>query len=534
MNADRSLSPHERRLRAAVLTLLAAVTLAKIVAAARLDLFGDEAVYWQCAQRPELHHTVLPFMTASLVRLGTWTVGDTTLGVRLCFLLIGALFPFVIHRLALPLVGEARAWLAAGSSLIVPATAHLGLIAVPDVPLLFFAALAFLGLERATRSGKTGPWLLAAAAIALGMCSHYRFILVPAGALLYLVTTRNGRAHWSRPGPWILLGGLAVGFLPTLVHTLRSGFGAVDYYLGGRHGEAVQPQAIVSHIAEQGAIITPLLYVALMGVLVDLVRRAVGGDDRAQLLALLALPNLLVFLVASPFHDVEMLTMHWPAPGYLPLLLYLPGALSRLRRWSSTRLWAAVVGFVPASGALAMLVGIAFLATGGHAYPGMLRGFEGWSELSGKLRSKLTTIKEGPDQRKLIVAGNYKLGANLEFGLRGEADVLILDHPINHLHGRASAFDHWGIGEIELSERVGQEALVILQRDVVESLGVRTWMAHVRSRFERLEPLDELRLGKGQRKAFLVMRGIVAPAPWSLRRRSRSAASPNAAAPVAD
>ena len=493
--------------------LLAVVTVGKIAAATRLDLFGDEAFYWQCAQRPDLHYADHPFMTATLVRLGTVILGDTLLGVRFFFLAIGAFFPLLVHRLARPLVGEARAWLAAGSSLIVPATAHLGLFAVPEVPLLFFAALAFLGLERATRTGKTGAWILAAAAIALGLSSHYRFILVPAGAFLYLLSTRNGRSQWSGSGPWILLGGLAIGLFPATTHNLASGFETIEYYLAGRHGSDVKPLAIVGHLVEQAAIVTPLLYLTLLGVLVDLLRRAARGDDRAQLLALLALPYLLVFLLASPFHDVPLITMHWPAAGYLPLLLYLPATLFRLRRWSSTRLWGTVVGLVPASGVLAMLVGLAFLATGGHAYPGMLWEFEGWSELTGRLHSKLTTIEKGLGPRRLVVAGNYKLGANLEFGLRGEADVVILDHPINHLHGRASAFDHWGIGEIELSKRAGEEALVILQRDVVEARGVTAWMAHVRSRFERLETIDELRLGKGRRKAFLVLRGVVARTP---------------------
>ncbi|MCZ6506967.1 MAG: glycosyltransferase family 39 protein [Acidobacteria bacterium] len=509
MDTDRSLSPGERRLRAVVLALLVLVTLGKITAATRLDLFGDEAFYWQCAQRPELHSADHPFMTATLVRLGTVTLGDTTLGVRLLFLVIGVLFPLVIHRLALPLVGETQAWLAAGLSLLVPATGHLGLLAVPEVPLLFFAALAFHGLERATRTGKTLYWTLAAVAMALGLSSHYRYILVPAGAFLYLLSTPDRRSLWRRPGPWILLGGLAVGLIPALTHNLANGFEAVEYYLAGRHGSEVEALALYDHLVDQAAFVTPLLYLVLLGTLVDLVRRALRGDDRAQLMALLALPHLLVFLLASPFHDVPLLTIHWPAVGYVPLLVYLPAALTRLKSWSPTRLWRALVGLIPASGAVLMLGGLALLATERHTYPEILWEFEGWSELTGRVRSELSAVDKGPGRRSLIVADNYKLGAHLEFGLGSEADILILDHPINRLHGRATAFDPWQIGEVELSNRVGQEALVIIQRDVEGVADVLDWMAHVSSRFERLEPVDEIRLGRGRRKAFLLYLGVV-------------------------
>ena len=275
----------------------------------------------------------------------------------------------------------------------------------------------------------------------------------------------------------------------------------------------MHPGAIVSHVAEQGAIVTPLLYLTLLGVLVDLARRALGGGDRAQLLVFLALPHLVVFLVASPVHDVQMVTMHWPAAGYLPLLVYLPATLSRLRDRFPTRMGNAVAGMVPASGALAVLVGLAFLTTGGSTRLGVLWEFEGWSEIAARVRSELATVESRPGQRKLVVADNYKLGANLEFGLHDEADVLILDHPVNHLHGRASAFGDWEIGEEELARRAGQEAVVVVQRDVVESGEGKAWLTHVRSRFEGLGSVEELRAGRGRRKAFVIARGVVADTP---------------------
>ena len=114
---------------------------------------------------------------------------------------------------------------------------------------------------------------------------------------------------------------LLPGCVPTVVHNLRSDFAPVRYHLADRHGTRPRPEALLEHVATQAALVTPLLFVALIGVLVVLCRRAARGEDRAQLLSIFALTHLGTFLLASPLADDELISAHWPVPGYLPLLL---------------------------------------------------------------------------------------------------------------------------------------------------------------------------------------------------------------------
>ena len=57
-------------MKRAIVFAFLVLTAAKVVVAANLDLFGDEAFYWQSSQRPALSYADSPFMTAMLVRAG--------------------------------------------------------------------------------------------------------------------------------------------------------------------------------------------------------------------------------------------------------------------------------------------------------------------------------------------------------------------------------------------------------------------------------------------------------------------------------
>ena len=71
--------------------LFVAVFAIKLMVAARLPVFVDEAFYWLEGQHLAPAYSDLPGLTAWLARLGVTLGGDTALGLRLPFLLIAAL-----------------------------------------------------------------------------------------------------------------------------------------------------------------------------------------------------------------------------------------------------------------------------------------------------------------------------------------------------------------------------------------------------------------------------------------------------------
>ena len=141
-----------------LLTGMALILALKLVLACALDLYSDEIFYWQASTKPALAYSDLPFMAALLAGTGTALLGDTALGVRALFLAMGTSIPLLVYWIARPLMPARQALEAAGLALCMPLCAFLGLLAVPDVPLLFFGLLMTGYLERATRLGTLPYW----------------------------------------------------------------------------------------------------------------------------------------------------------------------------------------------------------------------------------------------------------------------------------------------------------------------------------------------------------------------------------------
>jgi len=56
------------------------------------------------------------------------------------------------------------------------------------------------------------------------------------------------------------------------------------------------------------------------------------------------------------------------------------------------------------------------------------------------VRARLAQLPAGTR----ILAGDFKIGAELGFA-RGDANILVLDHPLNRKHGRAPQLALWGL-----------------------------------------------------------------------------------------
>ncbi|MFH0945482.1 MAG: glycosyltransferase family 39 protein [Planctomycetota bacterium] len=498
-----------------ILLFFLLLMLGKTFAASRLDLFGDEAFYFMCSGRMDVAFADHPFMTALLVKIGTSLLGPVELGCRLVFLLLGALFPLLIFRLARPLVGSRDAWLAAGLSLVMPATAHLGLLALPDVPHLFLAALALLLFLRAVERPAT--WLFVAAGVvtALGLSTHYRFVLVPFSFGLCLILTRSGRALLRTRGPWLALLTMLPGLLPALLYNVRLDFAPFRYQAMDRHGSGFDLKALAEHIPAQMVATTPLMYVVLVATLVVMLRRMRQGDARMAPLALFSLSHLGLYLLASPITDASHASIHWPAPGYLPLLVFAPGILREFLQRKPTRLRRALVVATPGLGVL--VLSLAFLELNTHLFriQSLARPFAGWTEVAREAGRQLADHPElaRAGSLPLLVADNYMLAGNLELKLAGRAELFVLDHQKGYEHGRAAQFAQWGNGEEGLRGRTGEDALVVVERTRTSSRGWEAWRAHVAAFFQKLEPLAEIetpggKSGKPKRFEFYVGRGI--------------------------
>ena len=126
------------RLFTAGFLLLAVV---KTFLAFKLDLYSDE-ISTLASTQLALGYSDLPFMTALLVRLGSSLTDGSALAVRSIFLVMGSTVPLLVYWLAYPITGKQAARQSALISLCLPLGGFLGLLAVPDVPLIWFGLIA--------------------------------------------------------------------------------------------------------------------------------------------------------------------------------------------------------------------------------------------------------------------------------------------------------------------------------------------------------------------------------------------------------
>lgn len=429
----------EQRARRWFLAVWAIVTVVKIAIAARLPLFVDEAFYWQEGRHLAAAYSDLPGLTAWLTRLGTDIGGHQVLAVRAPFLLMAALLPWLVARSAAHWFGAAVGWQAALLVVLMPLSGTLGLLALPDVPMALATVLCADAGARLLREVDAMSATELAIGLMLGALSHYRFIGVIGVGLLALLWLPEGRKVLRDPRVWVALAAGVLAWAPLLAWNLEYADAGLRFQLLDRHPWSFHGDGF-RFVVVQAAMATPLLFWAMLVVCLRGMRSDDSADAAWRYFALLGAVSTLGFFVLGFFADNERVSFHWPLPGYLALLVVVP---LLLREWSPARrraTWGlAALGAVLMLGyyVAVSLPGLRLQVAGSKYYP---ENFAGWSALATEVRDVQAALPEGT----VLLADNFKTGAELGFAL-GEADIPVLDHPLNRKHGRAPQLQLWGL-----------------------------------------------------------------------------------------
>ncbi len=446
----------EQRARTIFLWTWTLVTALKLLVAARLPLFVDEAFYWQEGQHLAAAYSDLPGLTAWLARLGVELGGQHVLALRLPFLAIGAWLPWAISRIAARWFGEVAGWQAGSLTLIMPLSATLGLLAVPDVPMALAAVLCLDAGARLLRNVDAMASMRLALALAVGALSHYRFVGVIGVGLVALLMLPQGRRMLRDPRVWVALAIGVMAWLPLLAWNADNHDAGLRFQMVDRHPWAFQWSGLL-FLLIQPMLVTPLLWLALCKVVLAGTR---SGNTRAQwrYFGLVGGASTLMVFALGFFTDVERISFHWPLPGYFALLVGAPLVLGSWPRWLRRATWyTALVGLVLAFSYYAMASSplLREQLAGYKYYP---RNFAGWQPLADAVRTELAQM---PADTKLI-AGNFKVGAELGFVL-GDGRIEVLPHPLNDKHGRSVQLGLWGL--LHDGQRDGPRLLVLSPSD---------------------------------------------------------------------
>ena len=230
----------------------------KLVLAAALPLTSDEAYYWIWAQHPQLSYYDHPPFVAWLFYLGDftkWFPGSVRWpGVIFAHAGLG----LWLRVLARWLSEERRFWWLT-LALLSPLLGGSALIVTPDVPLLFFYALATWTFVHWTARPDFWRSLLLGLVIGLGLTSKYMMVLFPLSVLVPAWRRRDTRWGLCLNFPWLILG-IVAGTCPVWLWNITNNFASFKFQ--AQHGlgrKAWKPSWTIEYIVLQLTLVSPVV-----------------------------------------------------------------------------------------------------------------------------------------------------------------------------------------------------------------------------------------------------------------------------------
>ncbi len=317
-----------------VLALILSSAVIRLVLGAAVGLSVDESYAVVMSRRLALSYYDHPPFLFWIPGLAARIAGtENQFAVRLPFLVLFMGTTWLTFRLGAFLFGErAGLWSAVALNLALFFTLPVAGWVLPDGPLLFWSAAAALCLAHATLEGAGAPapaglsphsrttlyWAGFGLFSGLGLLSKYHAAFVLAGAGLFLVTSKEQRRWLRRPEPYLAATLAILVFLPVIVWNATHGWASIRFQ-GGRAVplDAPQDMPLLGSIAGQAGWILPWIWIPLLVVMVDALRRGPRAAHRWQPLCLGIGPVAFFNLVAA-FGRRGL--PHWEAPGYFMLL----------------------------------------------------------------------------------------------------------------------------------------------------------------------------------------------------------------------
>lgn len=450
----------------------------KLFFAASLDLYSDEIFYWLESTRPALAYSDLPFMSALLAGIGPYFWGNSALAVRLPFFLIGSALPFIVYWLAKPFVGRQGGREAAMLCLCLPLAGSMGLLAVPDAPMLAIGLLALGFFLRAQATDSLSSWVITGGLVALGFCTHYRFALFPAGVALFIAIHPPARKLLRDPKALFAAAIGLLGLIPVITFNFHHDMASAAFYFAERHPWQFDPAGLL-HVPTQALLSTPPLYALLLFTGYKLSR---ANTAAPRLFFCVAACHLVTFAALAPWTDPTSTTIHWPLAGYLPLLVFAPSSLrssfSALARINAAVRTVVIFGL---AGTLLALVGV-----GSQSLSAMLQPWLGTQLLSSKMAGWPAFVDTTSDWAQihfssppLIVTDNYYGAAQFAFGKPDyPSPIFTLDSDKARRDGRAQQLALWQMDSAALVLEQGAQALFITEDSTLNVDQKRAVVAH--------------------------------------------------------
>ena len=324
--------------------------LVNLVQAYFTEVHADEAYYWVYSLFPAWGYFDHPPVIAILIKLG-YSLFANELGTRIFPALLGAGTVYIVYQLLPQGKRDIRLYILVVSAVSLMHLNVAGFMALPDIPLVFFASLFYLVLKRYLVEDRMIQALALGLIIALMMYSKYHALLV-----IFFTILSDWRLILRRTF-WVIVAVSLVLYLPHILWQVQNNFVSFEYHLVYRN-DPFQPRQILEFIGNQLLVTGPfvgflLLYLAFS-------RRAGDAFERMMKFNLVGFFGF--FLISSFRGHVEP---QWTAAAFPPMIVL---ALIQADGFRKLKRWLVILGFatIPVILVMRLFLMVEFLPLPSH------------------------------------------------------------------------------------------------------------------------------------------------------------------------
>jgi undecaprenyl-diphosphatase len=284
----------------------------------------DEAHYWVYTKFLSLSYFDHPPLIAYIIKFSALIFGNTSFGVRFPAVVIFFIASFVFYTCVKKLYNERTAFFAVLLLNVLPVFSFLGsVISIPDSPLALFWILSFLIFIKILETKNRNLWYLFGVCSGLALLSKYNAVMIPAGAVLFLLLSPAHRFWFKEKRFWFsFLIAFAI-FIPVIIWNIENSFASFGFQLRHGFGSGLPKISLTFFgraIAAQAGYVSPLIFPVFAAAAYLCIKEAFVKKDRTALLIFcFSLPTLVLFNGVALFNEI---LPHWPAMGYLILSIY--------------------------------------------------------------------------------------------------------------------------------------------------------------------------------------------------------------------
>jgi 4-amino-4-deoxy-L-arabinose transferase-like glycosyltransferase len=381
--------------------LLPVILLIQLLVAALMGLAHDEAYYWLFSHNLDWGYFDHPPMVAIIIRLFSF-LPHSTLALRLGFILM----QFGALMLLWKLIPQEKRWYSTLLFFAFPLASFSGLLALPDMPLLFMSALYCYFLQDYLRRQTLSNSVVLGLTIAFLLYSKYHGILLVFFTLLALPKLFKQKHFYLVALVAILF------FLPHVWWQYSHQFATIKYHFIERPSSGFSFKRSLEYVVLQvfmaGVLFGPLLWFKIAR------NNSKSEFDRAM--KFISFGVILFFLISTFSKKFEA---NWTV--FLTVSLIYLAASSALyeEKWFKPLLYL--------SFSIVMLSRFLLVLPANMVPIKRLNEFHGWKEFAFTIRAKC----QGP-----ILANTYQIASKLSYYLQEPV------HALNY-HSRKNQFDFW-------------------------------------------------------------------------------------------